>query len=77
MTEERIRPRSYLKLLVLTVLLGLISAVMTFVFVVLVDAGQELVWEDAATISGIVGRTCLPGIRHTVERISSVMDLIA
>ncbi len=53
MNEERIQPRPYLKLLLLTAVLGLVSAVMTFVFVVLVNAGQVLIWEQAAAASGV------------------------
>ena len=53
MSEERIQPRPYLKLLLLTALLGLFSAVATFVFMVLVHEGQGLIWEQAATASGL------------------------
>jgi H+/Cl- antiporter ClcA len=48
MSRERIEPRPYLKLLLLAALLGLVSAVITFIFLVLVHAGQTLIWEQAA-----------------------------
>ncbi len=48
MSQERIQPRPYLKLLVLAAVLGLISAVITFLFLVLVHEGQALIWEQAA-----------------------------
>jgi hypothetical protein len=42
-----------LKLLLLAVLLGLVSAVITFIFLVLVKTGQLLIWEQAAQAVGI------------------------
>jgi H+/Cl- antiporter ClcA len=42
-----------LKLLLLVALLGLVSAVITFVFLVLVHAGQTLIWEQAAQTVGL------------------------
>ena len=51
MSSERIEPRPYLKPLLFTAVPGLISAVITFIFVVLVDTGQQLLWEQAALIS--------------------------
>jgi H+/Cl- antiporter ClcA len=53
MTAERIEPRSYLKVLLLAAVLGLFSAVLTFIFLVLVDVGQSLVWEQAALAVGV------------------------
>jgi chloride channel protein, CIC family len=53
MSQERIQPRPYLKLLVLATVLGIISAVITFVFIVVVNAGQELIWEQAAHAVGV------------------------
>ena len=52
MTQERIEPRPYLKLLFLAALLGMVSAVITFLFLVIVDAGQTLIWEQAAQAVG-------------------------
>ncbi len=53
MSQERIQPRPYLKLLVLAAVLGLISAVITFIFLVLVHVGQTLIWEQAAQAVGL------------------------
>ena len=53
MSAERIEPRSYLKVLLLAAVLGLFSAVLTFIFLVLVDVGQSLVWEQAALAVGV------------------------
>ena len=53
MSQERIEPRPYLKLLLLAALLGLVSAVITFVFVVVVNVGQTLIWEQAALAVGV------------------------
>ena len=53
MSQERIQPRLYLKLLSLAALLGLISAVITFIFLVLVQAGQVLIWEEVAQAVGL------------------------
>ena len=53
MSQERIQPRPYLKLLLLAAVLGLISALITFVFMVLVRAGQALVWEQIAQAVGL------------------------
>jgi len=53
MSQERIQPRPYLKLLLLAALLGLVSAVITFIFLVLVNVGQTLIWEHAAQAVGV------------------------
>ena len=53
MSQERIQPRPYLKLLILAALLGLISAAITYLFLVLVHVGQTLIWEQAARAVGI------------------------
>ena len=50
-TDAKVGP--YLKLLALTVLLGLISALITFVFLVIVNQGTKLLWEDAAQAVGL------------------------
>src|SRR6516225_12481375 len=51
--KPRIEPRSYLKLLLLSALLGLISAMITFFFQGLVRAGQGVVWARAAQAAGL------------------------
>ena len=48
MSQERIQPRVYLKLLFMAALLGLVSAAITFIFLVVVHAGQTVIWEQAA-----------------------------
>ncbi len=53
MGQERIQPRPYLKLLLLAALLGLVSAVITFIFLVLVHTGQTLIWEQFAQAVGV------------------------
>jgi H+/Cl- antiporter ClcA len=52
MSEERIEPIPYLRILLLAALLGLFSAVMTFLFMMVVKAGQTLIWEQAASAIG-------------------------
>jgi H+/Cl- antiporter ClcA len=52
-SQERIQPRPYLKLLLLTAVLGLVSAVITFLFIVLVHEGQTIVWEQIARSVGL------------------------
>ena len=53
MNSETIQPRPYLKLLFLAALLGLISAVITFIFMALVNVGTSAVWETAAAATGL------------------------
>ena len=53
MDSETIQPRPYLKLLLFAALLGLISAVITFVFMALVNVGTSAVWETAAAATGL------------------------
>lgn len=53
MNSETIQPRPYLKLLFLAALLGLISAVITFIFMALVNVGTSAVWETAAEATGL------------------------
>ena len=53
MSQERIQPRPYLELLALAAVLGLISALFTFIFIVLVHEGQKLIWEQAAQAVGL------------------------
>ncbi len=52
MSHERIQPRPYLKVLLVAAILGLIAAVITFVFMLLVNVGTKLVWERAAWAVG-------------------------
>ncbi len=41
------------KRLLLAALLGLVNAVITFIFLVLVNVGQTLIWEQAAQAVGL------------------------
>lgn len=53
MSNETIQPRPYLQLLLLAALLGLGSALITFGFMALVQAGQTVLWEQAAAAVGL------------------------
>jgi H+/Cl- antiporter ClcA len=53
MSAERIEPRPYLKMMLLAAVLGVASAVITFIFVVLVHAGQTIVWQQIAQAVGL------------------------
>lgn len=50
---EKIQPRPYILLLSMAAALGLISALVTFIFMALVKLGQSLLWEQAAEAVGI------------------------
>ena len=52
----------YVKLLALAVLLGVITAVITFAFIVLVHLGTQLLWEQAAPASGLPAPLLILGI---------------
>ena len=53
MIDPQAKPKPYLRLMVLVALLGVVSAVVTFVFMALVHEGTRLVWEQAAQLVGI------------------------
>ncbi|HJS18610.1 MAG TPA: chloride channel protein [Anaerolineales bacterium] len=53
MIDTQAKPVSYIRLLVLVVLIGVISAVITFAFITLVHLGTELVWEETTLSSGL------------------------
>jgi H+/Cl- antiporter ClcA len=53
MRKHRIEPGPYLTLLMLAAVLGLISAIITFVFQRLVHEGQVLVWKRGAQTAGL------------------------
>ena len=53
MIDPQARPKSYLRLMALVALLGIISAVVTFTFIFLVHQGTRLVWEQAAQVIGL------------------------
>jgi H+/Cl- antiporter ClcA len=53
MIDPQAKPGPYIKLLVLVVVLGLISALITFAFMALVHQGTGLIWEQAALALGM------------------------
>ena len=53
MIDPQARPAPYIKLLALVVVLGVISALITFGFIALVHQGTALIWEQAAVALGI------------------------
>jgi chloride channel protein, CIC family len=53
MIDPQAKPAPYIRLLALVVLLGLISALVTFAFIALVHQGTVLLWEQAAQALGV------------------------
>jgi H+/Cl- antiporter ClcA len=53
MIDPRVNPKSYLRLMALVILLGLVSALITFLFITLVHQGTSVIWEKAAQALGI------------------------
>lgn len=53
MIDPQARLASYIKLMVLVVLLGSISAIVTFAFVALVHQGTQLLWRQTPLALGI------------------------
>jgi H+/Cl- antiporter ClcA len=53
MIDTRAKPKSYLRLMALVALLGIVSALVTFAFVALVHQGTHLIWEQTALALGI------------------------
>jgi zinc transporter ZupT len=53
MIDPQAKPKTYLRLMVLVALLGMVSALVTFVFVVLVNESIALIWEQAANMVGL------------------------
>ena len=53
MIDPQARPGPYIKLLALVVVLGLLSALVTFAFMALVHAGTGAIWEQAAQALGM------------------------
>lgn len=56
MIDEQAKPARYIRLMGFVVLLGVISAVLTFAFVALVHQGTRLIWEEAALAMGLDAR---------------------
>ena len=53
MIDPQARPKSYIRLLAFVIVLGLVSALITFTFMALVHQGTSLVWTEAAQALGI------------------------
>ncbi len=53
MIDPQAKPAPYVRLMALVVVLGLVSAMVTFAFTVLVHQGTGLIWEQAAGALGI------------------------
>jgi H+/Cl- antiporter ClcA len=53
MIDPQAKPGPYIRLLALVVVLGLLSALVTFVFMALVHQGTGLIWEQAALALGM------------------------
>ncbi len=53
MIDPQAKPAPYIKLMALVILLGLITALVTFTFIVLVHRGTDVVWREAAGSLGI------------------------
>jgi H+/Cl- antiporter ClcA len=56
MIDPQAKPAAYIKLLALVVVLGLLSALVTFAFMALVLQGTGLIWEQAALALGLDAR---------------------
>jgi len=53
MIDTQARPAAYIRLLALVALLGLISALVTFTFIFLVNQGTHLLWDETALALGL------------------------
>jgi H+/Cl- antiporter ClcA len=53
MIDPKAKPKSYLRLMALVALMGIVSAVVTFAFIALVHQGKRLVWEQTRLVVGI------------------------
>ena len=56
MIDPQARPAPYIRLLAMVVVMGAISAAITFAFIALVHQGTRLIWEQAALAAGIDAR---------------------
>ena len=56
MIDPQARPKPYVRLMALVALLGVVSAVVTFVFIALVNQGIGLIWEQAGPALGLDAR---------------------
>jgi H+/Cl- antiporter ClcA len=53
MIDPQARPAAYIKLMTLVIVMGLISALVTFTFIALVSKGTNLLWTEAAQALGV------------------------
>jgi len=53
MIDPQAKPKSYLRLMILVALMGIVSAVVTFVFMVFVHQGTQVIWEQTAQALGL------------------------
>jgi H+/Cl- antiporter ClcA len=53
MIDTQAKPKPYIRLMALVALMGLVSAVVTFVFMALVNGSIRLIWEQAALTTGV------------------------
>ena len=53
MIDPQVKPSAYLKLLGIVALLGVVTALITFIFMALVTLGTALIWEQGAAMVGI------------------------
>ncbi len=53
MIDPQAKTRAYIKLLVLVAILGAVSAVITFAFIVIVNLATSWVWEQSAAVLGL------------------------
>ncbi len=53
MIDTQAKPKSYIRLMALVALMGMVSAVVTFVFMAFVNGSIRLIWEEAALTIGV------------------------
>jgi H+/Cl- antiporter ClcA len=56
MIDPQANPKSYVRLMALVALLGIVSAVITFAFIALVNLGIDRIWERASLSTGLDDR---------------------
>ena len=53
MIDTQAKPKSYLRLMGLVFLLGIVSAIITFAFIAITNQGTNLIWQQASRASGL------------------------
>ena len=53
MIDTQANPRSYIKMMVVVTLLGIATAVMTFLFIAISNQGIDVIWKQALQPFGI------------------------